>query len=123
MLTTLFRPRKVIYAVGVNDSTYSTWLANCQAFTTAFEAVGAEVIYATPVLRSAYEANSLEQQRAWIKSSGHRYIDFCAAMSVDGECEEVNTDLFLSDQLHPNVEGHRHMFEAVVCSLPDVMMY
>lgn len=119
-LVATFKPKKVIYAIGTNDNTYATWLSNAQAFVTAFEAIGAEVIFANSVLRPAYET-AHAQIRAWIKASGHRYVDFCAAMSVDGECLNNKPGLFLPDGLHPNPAGHKVMYEALVASLPDLV--
>lgn len=119
-LVATFKPKKVIYAIGTNDNTYATWLSNAQAFVTAFEAIGAEVIFANSVLRPEYET-AHAQMRAWIKASGHRYVDFCAAMSVDGECLNKKPGLFLPDGLHPNPAGHKVMFEALVASLPDLV--
>jgi len=119
-LVSLFKPNKVIYAIGTNDSNFNTWLSNCQAFTTAFENIGAEVIYTTSVLRFSYETEHAKM-RNWIKQSGHRYIDFCSAMSVNGQCSEIKTELFLSDNLHPNVAGHLQMYKCVIGSLPDLI--
>lgn len=120
VLTTLFRPRKVIYAIITNDGNYNTWLSNCQAFTQAFENIGAEVIYTTSVLRPVYETEHVKMTN-WIKSSGHRYIDFRAAMTVDG-LGQTRKNVFLPDQLHPNVEGHRIMFECIKHTLPDLFV-
>ena len=122
MLTSLFKPAKVIFALGTNNSDFEAWKNSCIAFTNAFEALGSEVIYVTPMFRPVLES-SHSAIRNWIKTSGHRYIDYCAVMTVNGKCEAVNTELVLSDGLHPNVEGHRRIFEEVKTIIPDVCTF
>lgn len=122
IITSIFKPKKVIYAIMTNDNNYSNWVNNCIAFTTAFENIGAEVIYTMGVLRSDYEV-AHSQIREYIRNSGHRYIDFCAATSVDGLCLTHKDGIFNSDNLHPNQLGHKIMYNAVISAIPDLVSF
>ena len=118
--TSIFEPKKVIYAIGTNDSSMSVWQANCEAFITAWEAKGAEVILTTLFPRDGREA-FCEQVSEYVKNSGHRYIDWRMAMTVNGLGTTRKPGLFLSDNLHPNPAGHKVMYEEVVASISDVI--
>ena len=126
-LASIFKPKKVIYAIITNDTDFNNWLGRCQSFTQSFEAIGAEVIYTTTVLRTnSQHPEYWEQQQMmnnWIRNSGHRYIDFLAATTVDGLGETRKAGYFLSDDLHPTPLGHKAMYEAVINSLPDLLSY
>lgn len=116
-ILSLFKPKKVIYGVGINDSVLSTFTTNCQTFINKVTAAGAE-----PILQTLFPRDGRVQYCTdvsnWIKNtSGCRYLDFRKKMTVDGLGITRRADLFLPDNLHPNVLGHREQANEAIITL------
>ena len=112
-------PAFAIYALGTNDTSFSTWQTNMLAFKAAIEAKGAELILTTLYPRSGREAFCL-QVTNYILTSGIRYIDFAKAITVNGDRITRDDTLLLPDQLHPLPSGHLKMFNQLKVNVGDI---
>lgn len=111
--------RFAIYEVGINDTVFATWQANMIAFRDAMADKGIETVLVTLFPRTGREAFCTEVTN-YVMQSGMRYIDFARAMTIGGDRVTRNNSYFLSDNLHPNVNGHKRMFEQVKVDLPEL---
>lgn len=57
----------------------------------------------------------------YVKNSGHRYVDFRSAMTVDGLGVTLKSGLFLSDALHPNPNRHALMAKTLENDISDII--
>jgi lysophospholipase L1-like esterase len=110
-------PKYAIYAMGMNDNTFSTWQTNMNAWRTVMEAKGAEIILITLHPRVGLEAFNTAVTN-YVLTSGYKYIDFAKALTVNGDRVTRDTALLLPDLLHPNVAGHLKMFKQVQLDCP-----
>ncbi|WP_419867920.1 SGNH/GDSL hydrolase family protein [Chryseobacterium sp. CT-SW4] len=101
----LFRPKKVIFGFGINDTNYSNSISNIETLKAAWEGVGAEVILITLHPR-ADRLQYCADFSDYVKNSNMRYIDYRKVLTINGEGTVLNTSLLLSDNLHPNILGH-----------------
>lgn len=115
-ILSMFKPKKVIYGVGINDSSFSNFTTKCTTFINKVIAIGAEPILQTLFPRDG-RVQYCEDVSNWIKNSNYRYIDFRAKMTINGDGVTRRAELFLSDNLHPNVLGHKEMGEEAIDSL------
>ena len=55
----------------------------------------------------------------WIRNSGYHYIDFDTVLrDVNGN---VDSSLFLSDNIHPNEAGHQRLYNRILLDCPFLM--
>ena len=119
----MFKPKKVIFEVGVNDGNATSWISNMENyFLPMCEEMGAEPIFVLWGIREVY-ATALSTMRDWVKASGYRYIDWLSATTVDGQGTTRKDGIFISDGLHPNAIGHRLIYEATKSAIPDLVAY
>lgn len=113
----IFKPKKgVIFAVGINDSVLSTYANAAQIFIEKTKVIGCEPILITLFPRDG-RAQYCTDMSNWVKNSGCRYIDFRRRMTVDGLGVNRRQELYLTDNLHPNVTGHSEMAEEALITL------
>lgn len=123
---TLFKPRKVIFALGENDVNFQDWRTGAETVCAYYDNIGVEVIFTTiPSTRTGYEEVHADISE-YIVNSGRRYIDFRACLTVNGDGETIINSLYQmvnrsNDSIHPNVEGNRVMFEEVINCIPDIV--
>jgi lysophospholipase L1-like esterase len=58
----------------------------------------------------------------WVENSGELYIDMCTPLTVDGLGLTRNSDLFLADGTHPNVDGHSAIFNEMKIDVPELFV-
>lgn len=117
----LDKPQYVIYAIGINDTSFSTWQTNFLAFKSAFEAKGAEVIPITLFPRTGREA-FCTQVTNYVLTYGGRYVDWAKAMTTNGDRTTRDSSFFLADNLHPNPYGHKRLYKQHITDLPDIFI-
>lgn len=116
-----YQPQYVHVLIGTNDTTYSTWETNVQQLITKIQQLGAVPIFGTVPPANVPHNTTYSAKNAWIKASGYRYVNYAAALSVGGDEATMDTSLFLSDLVHPNVAGHDAMFARFQSDLADLL--
>lgn len=112
----LFKPNKMIFGVGVNDTKLDTYITNAEIFIEACHNRGIEPILQTITPR-ADRIQFCTDASNWIRNRGVRYIDFRKRLTVDGLGLVLKSELFLPDNLHPNLEGHFEMAQEAISTL------
>ena len=112
LIATGHRPKYIVWCHGMNggrdngDSVNSTWLKTTNQMLSLCKTYGITPILATiPSVPSEIHANL----NAWIKASGHRYIDFASAVEADDSLYwkgwGTSDALLSNDEIHPSVKG------------------
>lgn len=115
----LCKAQYTLIAVGTNDYTYNTWLSNIQSIIAFVEAKGSVPVLVTVSRRTDTDNLSfIQQANAWVRSSGYAYLDVAKAISLNNDGETINTELYYSDNVHPNVAGHQAIFNRSRIDLP-----
>lgn len=107
-----------LLCIGTNDRglSYETYIKRLQECITKIENMGiTPVLFTIP--HAYYEmTNDMLLINGWIRSSGYYYVDmYDVFANSDGSCKE---ELFLSDKIHPSVEGHRYIFNRIKMDCP-----
>lgn len=102
-----FKPQYAIFALGYNDTTFSTWKANIELMATQCRAIGTIPVFVTFPPRTSNQA-FLTQANNWltITNNSYRYIDIGAALTVGGDRLTWVSAYLLSDNIHPTIAGH-----------------
>ena len=120
-------PTYALWALGMNDGSdaaaapNSTWLAKTQAFIATCEGKGIE-----PILCTIPSVPSVDNSKksAWVRASGHRYIDLAAAVEAEGTTTWIGwgTDkaMLSGDQVHPSEYGAKALWGVVITEFPEV---
>lgn len=112
-------PSYIIYAIGTNDSDYSTWYNNMLQVKAIADKSGAELVLTTLFPRAGREAFNLAVTN-FILTSGFRYIDYAKALTVNGDRVTRNSSLLLPDDLHPTPAGHAKMYQQIQIDMPEL---
>jgi len=112
-----FYPKYAIVALGTNDAVYATWLANMQQIITHILARGTTPILTTFAPRSTNQA-FLTQANAWVRSSGHPYIDIAYAVTNSNDSVTWGAGMEVGDGIHPSVAGHLAIYNRAKVDLP-----
>lgn len=116
-----FRPQYTLLAVGLNDTVFSAYQANIETLIQWCESIGSIPILTTITRNMSVDNLSfMRQVNAYVKSRGYLYVDFATALSLNHDGETQNSSLFLSDKVHPNLDGHDDMFYKFVADVPEV---
>ena len=129
LLATGARPSYAVWCMGMNgtadsgDTPNATWLADTQSFIALCEANGIVPILTTiPTVPSRNHAG----RNAWIASQEYRYIDFAAAVEVEGSTSWKNWGtakaMLSSDEVHPTAYGAKALWQRVVRDFPEIMI-
>jgi len=118
------QPQYVVLNVGVNDSASvdtDTFIANLNSLISIVKSKNAiPVLITVPRLGSRDNSAFMETVNAWVKASGHRYIDLAAVLSTgDGVTHDAGK--FVSDGVHPNIEGGEACFRYIEANLPELI--
>ena len=106
------KPKFMLIPMGMNDGNYETWLSNMKKAISILEKNDIVPLLATiPPANSNYANSEHQKMNEWIHSSGYTYIDIAIILSKNYDGITINTDLLLDDEVHPNVEGNRLIFE------------
>lgn len=112
LLTTGHRPKYIVWCLGMNGgrdngtSVSSSWLSATNQMLSLCNQYAITPILATiPSAPSEVHVNL----NAWVKASGHRYIDFASAVETDGSLYwkgwGTSDALLSNDEVHPSVKG------------------
>ena len=127
LLATGYIPKYVVWCHGMNggrdneDSVNSTWLKATTQMLGLCQQHGITPILATiPSVPSEIHVNL----NAWIKASGHRYIDFASAVETDGSLYwkgwGTSDALLSNDEVHPSVKGAIVLASQVLNDFPEI---
>lgn len=116
-------PKYAIWALGMNDAadiaTYdSTWKTNIDAF---ISACNSKKI--TPILCTipSVPTKNHDYKNAWVRGSGHRYIDFDLAVSDGTESNTWKIGMLDSDGIHPTILGAMALAMRAINDFPEIM--
>jgi lysophospholipase L1-like esterase len=113
------KPEFALLAHFTNDHDFDTYYKNTSKLISLFKAKGAvPVICIFPRRRGREEFH--RQVVSWAYKSNNKLVDFAEALTVNGDRETPDQKYYLPDMLHPNVLGHRRMFERIKIDLPEL---
>lgn len=115
-------PKYAVLATGMNDGSdtngqaSSLWTTNRDAFLTLCEGQGIEPVFCT--VPTVPTVNN-ETKNAWVRGSGHRYIDFAKAVGANSSGVWY-TGMLSVDGVHPSPKGARALYTQVLIDLPEI---
>lgn len=117
-------PNFALWSLGMNDGSdadintpSAVWLSNVQSFIADCEERGITPILATiPSVPSIYH----EGKNKWIRESGHRYVDFAAAVGAQADGTWY-AGMLSSDNIHPSQIGGQALATQVLVDFPEIM--
>jgi lysophospholipase L1-like esterase len=108
-----------LLALCTNDTSLSVYTARIGTVISLLRTKNIIPILVTCTYRSdTNNATFQSQVNAWIRGSGHRYIDMVLAVTNPGDETSWKTGYLLSDGVHPSVAGHAAMFSRVKYDAP-----
>lgn len=116
------KPKFVLWCMGMNDTTdgdtlNDDWIGKLE---TVLELCAENGI--TPILATIPTCSkNNELKNAYVRASGHRYIDFARAVGANGDGTWY-TGLLSSDNLHPSEQGAKALFMRACADFPEIMM-
>ena len=102
---------------GESDFPNNDWLAATQEFISLCEERGITPILATIPTTPKINNN---QKNAWVKASGHRYVDFNSAVGADLN-PAWYPGMLSSDLVHPEAAGARALYCGILTDFPEIM--
>ena len=110
-------------AADTGDTPNSGWLTPTTSFLELCEEYGIIPIISTiPTVPSLNHAN----RNAWVYSHDYRYIDFAAAVEVNGSDYWKNWGtakaMLSSDEIHPTAYGAKALYQQVIRDFPEIMV-
>ena len=115
-------PKFVIWAMGMNDpdsgAINASWLSNVQNFLADCENRQIIPILCTIPCVPSYNH---EYKNAWIKASGHRYIDFAEAVGAEEAGSTWLSGCLSTDNVHPTADGARLLACRALQDVPELM--
>ena len=115
----LCKSKYTIIAIGANDYDYSSWLSNVQEIIAFLEKCGSTPIITTISRRTDTDNLSfIQQANEWIRNGGYLFVDVAKAISANNDGETINTELYFNDNVHPNIVGHRAIFNRFMVDVP-----
>ena len=125
------KPKRIVFASGMNDGTdgadnpNTNWKNARDEFLSVCEGEGIEPVFATvPTVTGANPPTTLvnnEKKNTWIRSSGYRYIDFAKAVGANSSGVWYS-GMLGSDGVHPTEQGAKALFTQAITDLPELMM-
>ena len=125
------KPKRIVFASGMNDGTdgendpNTNWKNARDEFLSVCEAEGIEPIFATvPTVTGANPPTTLinnEKKNTWIRGSGYRYIDFAKAVGANSSGVWYS-GMLGSDGVHPTEQGAKALFTQAITDLPELMI-
>lgn len=126
-LSTNKRPSYILWTLGMNGgadqngAVNSTWLSVVNDIEDLCSANGIELILATVPTVTSQDHTKLNE---WIRSSGHRYVDFALAVEKEGTTTWKNygetTQLIYSDLIHPSTYGAKVLAGTLIADFPEI---
>ena len=108
-----------LLCIGVNDSgeSLSTYIVKLNQSIGLLKSLGIiPILFTIQPSNTGYLTPVFEEINSWIKSSEYTYVDMDKVFyNVDGT---INTHLYLQDGIHPNVEGHKRIFDRIKMDCP-----
>lgn len=117
-------PKYAIWCLGMNDpdsgAINSDWLTIVQMFIADCQQRGI-----TPILATIPNVPTIDHtyKNAWVKASGHRYIDFAEAVGAESSgstwytgCLETSTP-----RVHPTADGARLLYMRAITDFPEFL--
>lgn len=116
-------PKFAVWCMGMNDSDWDAPInTSYKRCTDEFLAI-CENKGITPILATipCVPARDHSGKNAWIKASGHRYVDF--AMAVGGETRGSGwyDGMLSADEVHPDVLGAKALYAQFLTDFPEIM--
>lgn len=98
---------------GLNSENFISKLKECIS---KLEKIGVTPILFT-IPHTNYEmTDDMIRINNWIRSSGYYYVDMYKVFAnSDGTCK---TELFMSDKIHPTIEGHSYIYNRIKLDCP-----
>lgn len=115
----------IVWANGMNDGSdtdalvSTMWINAVNVFVTACQSRGIIPILAT--IPTVPNINN-EKKNAWVRSSGHRYIDFAKAVGANASGEWYS-GMLSNDAVHPTEQGAIALFNRAIADCPELMEY
>lgn len=121
-LLTMYRPKKVLIATGMNDgsdsgSASSAYTTNMTNIINLLKSYDIEIILGT--IPSVPSINN-EYKNAFVRSSGYRYVDFAKAVGAQSD-GTWNTGMLSTDNVHPTAKGAKALYNQALTDLPELM--
>lgn len=114
-----FKSKYVFMAMGTNNTTvsgYTTYIQQCINEAKANSQIPV-LVTITPRVGVNYETVT-KVMNDWIKASGEKYVDICAAVT-DGN-GVWKPQYITSDSVHPTVAGELAMFRRIMIDIPEL---
>jgi len=118
----LGKPRFILWCLGMNDGSdtldapSAAWKIGIDTVLSICNQYGITPIFATIPTVPQYNH---EKKNEWIRSSGHRYVDF--AKAVGSSSAGVWYTGMLADGVHPTEEGAKALYNRLLCDFPEIM--
>lgn len=112
-------PEYALLAHMVNDSDFTTWKNNTEQLIQAFVDKGTIPVICMMPMRSGREP-FYDAVLDYVVKSPYKVIWFNRALTVNGDGKTVDTQYYTADNLHPNVAGHKRMFDQVKADLEEI---
>ena len=125
-------PKYIVWTLGMNNPDSETaindvWLSSTQEMLKICEEKGITPILATipNTIGGAVDDTDIASLRihksknAWIKNSGHRYIDFCSAVGADNNYHWYE-GMLSGDNVHPSTSGALALAARFVQDFPEI---
>ena len=117
---TMACPEKIIWCLGMNDgdsgAINSNWKDAVDEVTNICDEYGIELIMATipnvPSVDNSYK-------NAFVRASGHRYIDFASAVGASSDTTWYD-GMLSNDSLHPTAEGAYALYRQAITDIPEL---
>lgn len=84
--------------------------------------MGATPILVKAVTNASCTSETVQAINNWIDASGEKFFDYSECMTVNGDGVTQDTSVYLEDLIHPNEEGHRRIYEKLVCDFPELLI-
>lgn len=110
-------PRFLVWCLGMND-TFANWKKYYEQVEQTCEAYGIELILQTIPIPSSGAAEK-QSINAFIKQSGHRYVDICAAVSPNSSATWYEG--YNEDGVHPTVLGAKAIASRFLADVPEFL--
>jgi len=119
----LTNAKYTLIATGMNDASggFTDWKQNYFGVISLVERKGSIPILATVSRNGATDNLSfITSVNDFIRNSGYPYLDVARALSVNNDGVTQDTNLVLSDLIHPNVAGHKAIYDRTWVDIPFI---
>ena len=119
-------PEFILWAMGMNDASdvgttpNSTWLGYIQQLLAICEENNITPILCTiPTVSNEGNLKNHEGKCAWVRASGHRYVDCAMAVGANPDGTWY-ANMLSSDEEHPDVEGGKALYKRFIADCPEL---